>query len=137
MLKISTKARYGLRALSELAAHHGEGPLSMQSIAERQGLSRKYLHALLSSLREAGFVRSVRGAAGGYELVQPPEEIMLDAVFTALEGPICLVDCQGEDCHRGGQCATGKLWKKLSALLSDALGKMSLRDLLQLEGLPS
>lgn len=129
MLKVSTRVRYGLRALVALAGHRGNGPLSMQAMAESQGLSRKYLHALLSALRQAGLVGSVRGAAGGYVLSRAPEEISLAEVFEALEGPIRLVDCDAEGCGRLAGCPTAALWSHLSELLRRDLGERSLADL--------
>ena len=86
-MQISTRGRYGLRAMFELARGFGQDPLLMSTVAERQGLSRKYLHTLLTTLKTAGLVRSVRGAGGGFVLARPPAEIKLSEVITALEGP--------------------------------------------------
>ena len=92
-IKLSTKGRYGVRAMVDLAKRFGEGPVLVRSIAERQEISGKYLHALLASLKSAKLVRSVRGSGGGYALARAPEEIMLNEILEALEGPFSLVDC--------------------------------------------
>ncbi|MBM4319859.1 MAG: Rrf2 family transcriptional regulator [Deltaproteobacteria bacterium] len=132
MVRFSTKGRYGLRAMMELALHHPGEPVLMSTIAERQEISRKYLHALLTSLRAAGLVRSVRGAQGGYTLGRPASQIRLREVVEALEGPLALTDCVFDStvCNRAPGCKARKLWSDLSRTLRGHLEAMSLQDLI-------
>ena len=92
-MKISTKGRYSVTALYELALRYGEGAVSLKSIATSQGLSENYLEQLMAPLRRAGIVKSVRGAQGGYMLARDPKEITIGEIITTVEGPIALVDC--------------------------------------------
>ena len=92
-MKVSTKSRYGMAAMVDLAEHFGKGPVALRSVAERQQVSEHYLEQLMSSLRHAGFVRSVRGAQGGYVLAKDPKDITAGDVVRAMEGPIAPVDC--------------------------------------------
>lgn len=130
-MQISTRGRYGLRAMLELARGFGQPPLLMGTVAERQGLSRKYLHALLSALKSAGLVRSVRGTHGGFVLARPPAEIKLSEVLLALEGPLSLVDCvaDGRACDRARGCPTRRVWQQLAEALENVLENVTLADL--------
>ena len=130
-MRISTKGRYGLRAMFELARGFGGGPLLMSTIAERQGLSRKHLHALLTSLKVAGLVRSVRGPGGGFLLTKVPGEIRLSEVLRALEGPLTLVHCVSDRqaCDRANRCVARKVWENLSGALEEVLNGVTLEDL--------
>ena len=130
-MRISTKGRYGLRALLVLARNFGQGPTLASGIAAQEEVSPKYLHALLNSLRTAGLVRSVRGSGGGYMLARSPNEIRLDEVIIALEGPIELVDCVGspEICKRSATCPAHKVWTQLSDDLHRGLKRLTLADL--------
>lgn len=132
-MKIRTRSRYAVRALLELALYHGKGPLMMQTIAEKQGVSRKYLDAIFTSLKTAGLVRSRRGAGGGHMLAREPHEIHLDEVFRALDGPTALVDCvaDSEICQRSHRCVTRGVWKTVGDAIDDALSKISLADLVK------
>lgn len=134
-MKISTKGRYGLRAMVDLSRHFGEGPIMMGSIAARQDLSPKYLHALLASLRAAGLIRSVRGTGGGYMLARAPETIPVRAVITALEGPLELTDCVGSPtiCSRSGECLARQVWLEMSQAMNGVLEELTLADLLARE----
>ena len=97
-MKLSTRTRYGIRAIIELAQHEGKRPLQLKLIAERQGISVKYLEQLMSMLRASGVVRSIRGSKGGYILARAPEQIKLSEVFRCLEGPVTTADCtENED----------------------------------------
>jgi len=131
-MRVSTKGRYGLRAMFELAQSFGEGPVLMSAIAERQGLSRKHLHALLTSLKSAGLVRSIRGPGGGFVLSKAPGEIRLSEVLRALEGPLALVHCvmDRQACDRVNQCAARNVWQELSGTIEEALNSVTLEDLL-------
>ena len=131
MIKLSTKGRYGLRAMIELAGSYGQGPLMMSEISRRQGVSRKYLHALLTSLKEAGLVRSQRGARGGYELAHPPEDILARDIFVALEGDIAVVDCVHDEklCKRSEHCQAREVWTSLSEAMERVLTGVTLATL--------
>lgn len=131
MLRVSTKGRYGVRAMLELAIGYGDGPILMSTISENQEVSRKYLYALLSSLKAAGLVRSVRGTGGGYVLARNPSEITLGDIIRALEGSLCLVDCVDDEsvCDRSAACVAREVWQKLSARIELFLNGMTLADL--------
>jgi Rrf2 family protein len=131
-IKLSTKGRYGVRAMVDLAERHGEGPVLVRSIAERQAVSSKYLHALLASLKAAKLVRSVRGSGGGYALARAPAEINLYEILEALEGPLSVVDCVLDEtvCDRASHCATRDVWCELSDVIVKMLSRITLDDLL-------
>lgn len=133
MLKLSTKGRYGLRAMIDLAMVYKEqpSPIMMADIAKREELSRKYLHALLTPLKNAGLVRSTRGAKGGYFLAKPPEEITVGAILVALEGELNIVDCLAEtaDCPRASQCLARKIWQDLNDAILEQLDNITLENL--------
>lgn len=117
----------------DLAAHYGQGPVLVRSIAERQGLSGKYLHALLASLKSAKLVRSVRGSGGGYALTREPKEIHLQEIVEALEGPITLVDCAFApgSCERSRCCAVREVWQEMSETMQAMMAQMTLQTLLE------
>ena len=100
-MKLSTKGRYSVTALYELALHYGEGVVPIKTIAKSQGISENYLEQLMLPLRRAGLVESVRGAQGGYTLSRPPAEVTIGEIITAVEGPIALVDCLFTDVDAG------------------------------------
>ena len=106
-MRVSTRSDYGLRALIELAGHYGRGPLQSSEIALRRHIPEQYLDQLLTSLRKSGFIRSVRGPAGGHELVRPPTEIGIREVIGALEGtlsPVAWLDEPPEHTDHPHQC---------------------------------
>lgn len=131
-IKLSTKGRYGIRAMVDLAQRYGEGPVLVRSIAERQDISSKYLHALLATLKSAKLVRSVRGSGGGYALAKSPEEIRLNEILEALEGPFSIVDCVIDEsvCKRSKTCATRDIWSELSMTMEQRLAAITLKELL-------
>jgi Rrf2 family cysteine metabolism transcriptional repressor len=131
MFKVSTKGRYGLRAMIELAASPENEPMLMGKIAQRQGFSRKYLHALLTSLKEAGLVQSVRGSRGGYMLAKSADDIRISDVVEALEGPLAIVDCLNHEdtCSRTDECLARGIWKELNTAMAGVLTNMTLADL--------
>ena len=131
-IKLSTKGRYGVRAMVDLAQRYGQGPVLVRSIAERQDISSKYLHALLATLKSAKLVRSVRGSGGGYALAKAPAEIRLSEILEALEGPFSIVDCVLDEkvCERSTQCAARDVWFDLSAIMQEMLAQITLGDLL-------
>ena len=130
-MRISTRGRYGLRAMLELARQFGKVPLLMSTLAQRQGLSRKYLHALLTALKSAGLVRSRRGPGGGFVLARPPAQIKLSEILHALEGPLSLVDCVADRraCNRSKRCPARRVWRDLSGAIEDMLENITLEDM--------
>ena len=130
-MKLSTKSRYGLRAMIELAQHYGHGPVLMSSISNNQGISRKYLHALLTTMKGCGLIRSIRGSDGGYALAKSPTQIKVNEIVGALEGSFSLVDCvdNASVCPKSNQCVTREVWENLSQVMEHALENLTLQDL--------
>lgn len=130
-MRVSTRGRYGLRAMYELARSFGMGPVPMRAVAKRQELSRKHLHALLTTLRTAGLVHSVRGAAGGFVLAKPPAEIRLGEILKALEGPCEVVHCvtDARTCRRAKHCVARPVWQELKSAIDRLLEDTTLEDL--------
>ncbi|MEN6337856.1 MAG: Rrf2 family transcriptional regulator, partial [Phycisphaerales bacterium] len=130
---LSTRTRYGMRAIIELAQHEGKRPLQLKIIAERQDISVKYLEQLMSLLRSAGFVRSVRGSKGGYVLARPADQIKLNEVFRCLEGPVTTAECTEDEsyCERSSDCAARQVWIRVENAIQDVLGSIKLSDLVQ------
>ncbi|KQL48860.1 Rrf2 family transcriptional regulator [Brevibacillus choshinensis] len=127
-MKISTKGRYGLTIMMELANRNGEGPTSLRSIAQRHDLSEHYLEQLIAPLRNAGLVKSIRGAYGGYVLAKQPEEISAGDVIRVLEGPISPVEFAEEE-----DPAKRYLWLRIRDSISSVLDSTSLQDLISFE----
>jgi len=126
-MRISTKGDYGVRALIELSHHYGEGTLQSAEIAARQRIPEPYLDQLLTTLRKAGFIRSVRGPQGGHELVRPPDQIRLSEVIRALEGSLSPVSHLHDE---GYQCrAAHEVWHKVEAATQDILDGVTIADL--------
>ncbi len=132
-MKVSTKGRYGLRLLIDVAMHQEKGPVILHDIAERQSISEKYLWQVITPLKSAGIVTSVRGAHGGYTLARDPGAISLLEVVSALEGPVTLVDCAHapEACDRNTACAARDVWSVLGARLRDMMAGITLRELVE------
>jgi Rrf2 family transcriptional regulator, cysteine metabolism repressor len=130
-MKISTRTRYGVRAMFELALEYGKGPLQTRTIAEREDISNKYLEQLIAVLKSAGLIRSVRGPKGGYVLINPPAKVRLLEIFVALEGPIEPVECLEHEtyCARCAICVTRGVWSELQRSIIGVLSKTSLQDL--------
>lgn len=132
-MKISTKGRYGLRVMIELAIRHGQRPVMMDTIFSCVGVSRKYLYTLLTVLKNAGMVRAVRGAGGGFSLARAPEKITVLEVVEALEGKLMAVACvneeDGQECERIGQCAARDVWLELASQVRKVLGNIKLDEL--------
>jgi len=130
-MKLSSRSRYGLRAILDLALEYGGGPLQIKVIAERENISNKYLEQLMTILKTAGLVRSLRGPRGGYLLVKPPNEVKLSEVFTVLEGPLITVEClQHPDfCPRCAECITRQVWAKIQDAMLGVLESITLQDL--------
>ncbi len=130
-MKLSTKVRYGMRAMAELARQSNGSPVMLRTIAERQNLPEKYLEHLFTSLRTAGLVASERGARGGYRLARPADQITALDVYTALEGDLELIACaeHPDRCPYREDCVTADLWRELGVALREVLAKKNLKDL--------
>ena len=136
-MKMSTKGRYSVTAMYELALHYGEGPISLKSVAQSQGLSENYLEQLMVPLRRAELVQSTRGAQGGYMLGKSPAEITIGSIITAVEGPIAVVDCllaeaesAEQKCAKACGCVTRGIWEKVCDSISEVLDSITLQTLL-------
>ncbi|MCG6946292.1 MAG: Rrf2 family transcriptional regulator [Deltaproteobacteria bacterium] len=138
-MKISTRGRYGTRMMLDLAAHHDQGPTPLREIAKRQDLSVKYLEQLIIPLKAAGYIRSVRGARGGYTLAKKPDKISIGQIIKVLEGGLSLVDCveDAKVCEREGDCLTRDIWLRMSERLMEELSSLTLRDVLDGKKLPA
>jgi Rrf2 family cysteine metabolism transcriptional repressor len=130
-MKLSTRTRYGVRALLELATSQSGGPVQIKAIADRQDISVKYLEQLMAMLKQTGFVRSVRGAKGGYILAKKANQIKLSDVFNALEGPVITVECLENEnyCARVADCVTRQVWAEVQQAIESVLQSMTLQDL--------
>lgn len=132
-MRLSTKGRYGLKAMYDLAIHYGDGPIALKSIAERQRISDHYLEQLIAILRKAGLVKSVRGAQGGYMLASPPEKVIVGEIIRALEGPLgpseCVLEEDATACENAECCVTRVIWEKIRISISDVIDSISLQDM--------
>ncbi len=130
-MKLSSRSRYGFRALLELAIAHGSGPLQIRTIAKQQNISNKYLEQLIAMMKSAGLVKSIRGPKGGYLLAGAPNEIKLSKVFTALEGPLVIVECleHAEYCSQCTGCVMRQVWSDMQNAIMGVLESMTLQDL--------
>jgi Rrf2 family protein len=130
-MKLSTRTRYGVRAILELAAGQGKGALQIKTIAHRQDISVKYLEQLMAILKSAGFVRSVRGSKGGYILAKPANQIKLSDIFNVLEGSVTTVECLENEnyCARVADCLTRQLWAEVQQAVMNVLQSLTLQDL--------
>jgi len=132
-MKLSTKGRYGTRALLDLALHQGERPVLLKDIAQRQEISPWYLEHLIAPLIAGGIVRSTRGAKGGISLARPPEEVRLSEVVQLLEGSIAPVECVNDSgiCSRSELCVTRDIWTKIKRAINEVLESTTLQDLVE------
>jgi len=130
-MKVSTKGRYGLRVLLDIAIHQKGGPVILRDIAARQGISEKYLWQVINPLKSAGIVNSSRGAKGGYMLAKDPVRITVLEALTVLEGPVCVVDCvdDPDGCERSSLCVTRGVWAKLEVAVKEAMKGITVKDL--------
>jgi Rrf2 family protein len=123
----------------DLAAHHDQGPTPLREIAKRQDLSVKYLEQLIIPLKAAGYIRSVRGARGGYTLARKPDKINVGQIIQVLEGGLSLVDCveDARVCEREKNCPTRDIWLRMSERLMEELSSLTLSDVLDGKKLPA
>jgi len=130
-VKLSTRTRYGIRAVLELAENYGKGPLQIKIIAQHQEISVKYLEQLMTILKSAGVVNSVRGSKGGYMLVKAPEQIKLSDIFNCLEGPVVTVECVENEsyCTRTNDCVARQIWTELHKSVMGVLQSITLQNL--------
>jgi Rrf2 family cysteine metabolism transcriptional repressor len=130
-MKLSTRTRYGTRALLELALHKYGEPVALRDIAAQQQISLPYLEHLIAPLIAGGIVRSIKGPKGGITLAKKPAEIKLVDVVRILEGPLAPVECveNAQVCTRAGTCAARDIWTQLEGVMSDFLSKTSLQNL--------
>ena len=132
-MNITSKGRYALRVMLDLAQHRQEGYISLKTIAERQGYSMKYLEMIVGSLKRAGLVASIRGKEGGYQLVRDPEDYTIGEILRCIEDNLAPVSCiQAGDicCEHAGECMTVPMWKELDDITNTYLDGVSLQDLL-------
>lgn len=139
-MKVTTKGRYGLKAIVDLAVQSKDGcPVTLKSISMRQGISENYLEQIIASLKKAGFVKSIRGAQGGYMLNKNPCEISVGDLLRVLEGPLVLVDCASDDeninCGSASckSCTAKGVWKRMSDSIADVADSITLEELMKEE----
>ena len=130
-MKISTKGRYALRLMIDLAMMESAEPISLRDVAVRQGLSDKYLEQIVTPLSRAGLVRSVRGAGGGYLLTRKPEDYTVGDILRPLEGDLAPVECATDAgfCDRCSECVTVELWREIHHAISQVVDNITLADM--------
>ena len=132
-MNITSKGRYALRVMLDLAQHRQEGYISLKTIAERQGYSMKYLEMIVGSLKRAGLVASIRGKEGGYQLVRDPEDYTIGEILRCIEdnlAPVACIKAGDICCEHAGECMTVPMWKELDDITNAYLDTVSLEDLL-------
>ena len=130
IMKISTKGRYGLRLMIELALSYPQRLIPLKEIAQSQNISVKYLEQIITSLGRHGLVSSVRGAQGGYTLSRPPQEISVRDILSATEENLTLVGCLEEGCDRQSCCMANQVWRQISDVLNQTAAAISLADII-------
>ena len=133
-MKISTKGRYALRLMLDLALHDSDAPVRIKDIAVRQDISDKYLEQIISSLNKAGYVKSIRGPQGGYKLARDPESYTVGMILRLTEGslaPVACLDDEVNTCDRQETCATLKLWQMLDEAIKGVVDRVTLADLVE------
>lgn len=133
-MKISTRGRYALRLMLDLALCPAKTPVCLRDIARRQEISEKYLEQIISILNKAGFVQSIRGAQGGYLLKKEPSEYTVGEILRLTEGDLSLVDCVGEEtggCGRKPECVTARIWERISEAVNQVVDGITLADMVK------
>lgn len=131
-MKISTKGRYALRLLIDLATNYEGEPIRLKDVAERQDISIKYLEQIISTLNRAGYVKSVRGAQGGYVLVKKPKDYTVGMILRLTEGslaPVACIEDKEMTCERMQNCVTIKVWEKINDAVNNVVDNITLQDL--------
>ena len=133
-MKLSTKGRYGVKAMFDLALYGRDTPLPLKTIAGRQEISEPYLEQLIAALRKAGLVKSVRGARGGYLLARKPNQITVGSIIRTLEGSMAPTDCVSEDrpidCDKADWCVTRGIWEKIRMSIDNVIDSITLQDMI-------
>ncbi len=132
-MKISTKGRYALRLMLDLATYSTDGPVCLKDVAKRQQISDKYLEQIIAILNRAGYVKSIRGAQGGYLLKKEPEEYTAGMILRLTEGDLAPVSCVGaekEECGRKSGCVTTRIWQRISDAVNEVVDNITLADML-------
>lgn len=135
-MKISTKGRYALRLMIDIAEHDGEGFISLKDVAERQQISPKYLEQIVGILSKAGLLHSGRGPQGGYQLTRDPEQYTVGSILRLTEGnlaPVACLETAENRCQRCGECATLDFWSGLYATVNDYVDRFTLADMVRAE----
>jgi len=134
---VSQKCQYAIRAIFELARRHGEGPVRIGDIANAQAIPSRFLEVILGQLRQAGFVQSRRGAAGGYLLARQPSKLTVGEIVEFVEGPLVPVECMtgkaSKECSLSGNCVFLDMWKRAAKAVSDVYDRTSFQDLVDEE----
>ncbi|MHC4212954.1 MAG: RrF2 family transcriptional regulator [Planctomycetota bacterium] len=130
-MKLSTRTRYGLRAVLEVAISSDKGPIQTKIVSQRQQISVKYLEQLMATLKSGGLIRGIRGSKGGYVLAKPPSQIKLSDVFNVLEGPVKTVECVENEnyCAKTAECVARQVWAEVEGAMNGVLQSMTLQDL--------
>lgn len=134
-MTISTKGRYALRIMIDLSSHLGETS-KLKDIASRQEISEKYMEQIIAVLNKAGYVRSTRGAQGGYQLVKQPKDYTVGMILRLTEGSLAPVDCLSDNalpCDRNGKCATVEVYKRIYDAVNNVIDSTTVQDLLDIE----
>lgn len=132
-MKISTKGRYALRLMLDIALYGEESPVRIKDVAARQEISVKYLEQIVSLLVKAGYLKSIRGAQGGYQLMKTPQEYTAGSILRVTEGSLAPVDCLEGDqigCERAEECVTLRLWQELKDAINGVVDKYTLQDMM-------
>ena len=132
-MKISTKGRYALRMMVDMAQHQKHGPVALKDIAERQNVSKKYLEQIALVLSQAGMLQGTRGHQGGYRMISDPKDCTVYAILECVEGsmhPVACLDHRPNDCERCNGCETLYIWEGLDQVIRDYLSSMTLQDVL-------
>lgn len=133
-MKISTKGRYAVRVMVDLAAHNTGEYIKLKQISERQGISEKYLEQIIAILNRAGYVKSIRGAQGGYRIARPPENYTVGMILRLTEGslsPVACLDDEVNECERCDSCETLQVWKELREAINGVVDNVTVADLLE------
>ena len=131
-MKLSTKGRYGLKAMFELALTQKNGPVPLRQIAQRQNISEQYLEQIFSTIKKSGLIKSVRGAQGGYLLSKEPKDITVGDILIVLEGPVSISDCVVDEdiCENSGICVTKIVWERLKKGIEDVINSITLQNMI-------
>ena len=133
-MMISTRGRYALRVMIDLAEHRGDGYIPMKTVAERQGLSLKYLEQILPVLAKNGYIEGIHGKGGGYRLTGTPEECSIGEILRLTEGdlaPVACLECNAKPCTRADACRTIDMWTRFHAMTNAFFDSISLSDLMR------